>query len=130
VFDENHSLGAFYKYDYHPSGSLSSQFNTDEYQNGAFMERSESKISQENKFRKHIFNAYYNGKVGRLGIDLNIDGLFDDTEAPGNTNEFATSPTGETTLRTITSNTKSANNFWASKLIFSYPLLKGNLSEV
>ena len=160
TIDENHSLGAFYKYDYHPSGSLTSDFNTDEYQNGAFMERSESKINQDDKFKKHIFNAYYNGKVGKLGIDLNIDGLFDDTKTPGRTTE-QTHPqplpvmegsgytrggkeaeslstplphregSGEGlqgASRLIESNTNSANNFWASKLIFSYPVLKGNLS--
>jgi len=131
MIDENHSLGAFYKYDYHPSGTLTSQFNTDEYKNGIFTERSESEVWQDEKFKKHIFNAYYNGKVGHLGIDLNIDGLFDDTEAPGNTRELAWADgakTGNNAVRNIESNTKSANNFWASKLIFSYPLLKGNLS--
>ena len=131
MINENHSLGAFYKYDYHPSGTLTSQFNTDEYQNGIFMERSESEVYQDEKFKKHIFNAYYNGKVGNLGIDLNIDGLFDDTEAPGYTKELAWTDgakTGNATVRNIESNTMSANNFWASKLIFSYPLLKGNLS--
>jgi hypothetical protein len=70
--------------------------------------------------------------VGQLGIDLNIDGLFDKTETPGNTTEHSSVPSvavlQQQTIRTIESNTKSANNFWASKLIFSYPLLKGNLS--
>ena len=135
MIDENHSLGAYYKYDYHPSGTLTSQFNTDEYQNGQFMERSESEVYQDEKFKKHIFNAYYNGKVGQLGIDLNIDGLFDDTETPGRTAE-TTTPAGSVTrgstdgavVRTIESNTKSGNNFWASKLVLSYPLWKGNLS--
>ena len=131
MINENHSLGAFYKYDYHPSGTLTSQFNTDEYQNGIFTERSESEVYQDEKFKKHIFNAYYNGKVGKLGIDLNIDGLFDNTEAPGHTKELAWADgakTGNYAVRNIESNTKSSNNFWASKLIFSYPLLKGNLS--
>ena len=131
MINENHSLGAFYKYDYHPSGTLTSQFNTDEYQNGIFMERSESEVWMDEKFKKHIFNAYYNGKVGHLGIDLNIDGLFDKTETPGHTRELAWADgakTGNSAVRNIESNTKSANNFWASKLIFSYPLLKGNLS--
>ena len=128
MVDENHSFGAFYKYDRHPSGELTSQFNTDEYQNGIFMERSESQIWQDDNFKKHIFNAYYNGKVGNLGIDLNVDGLFDDTETPGQTTEHATSPAGEKMVRIIESNTKSANNFWASKLVFSYPVWKGNLS--
>ena len=128
MVNENHSFGAFYKYDRHPSGELTSQFNTDEYENGKFMERSESQIWQDDNFKKHIFNAYYNGKVGRLGIDLNVDGLFDNTETPGHTTEYATSPAGEKTVRTIESNTKSGNNFWASKLIFSYPVWKGNFS--
>ena len=128
MVNERHSFGAFYKYDRHPSGELTSQFNTDEYQNGIFMERSESQIWQDDNFKKHIFNAYYNGKVGNLGIDLNVDGLFDDTETPGQTTEHATSPAGEKMVRIIESNTKSANNFWASKLVFSYPVWKGNLS--
>ena len=131
MFNENHSLGALYKYDYHPKGELTSQFNTDEYENGLPMERSESEVFQDEKFKKHIFNAYYNGKVGKLGIDLNIDGLFDDTEAPGHTRELAWAngtKTNDCAIRNIESNTKSANNFWASKLIFSYPLFKGNLS--
>jgi hypothetical protein len=135
MIDENHSFGAFYKYDYHPTGKLTSQFNTNEYMNGVFTERSESDVWQDENFKKHIFNAYYNGKVGQLGIDLNIDGLFDDTETPGRTAE-TTTPAGSVTrgstdgaiVRTIESNTKSGNNFWASKLIFSYPVWKGSLS--
>ena len=123
MVDENHSFGAFYKYDRHPSTDFNSHFYTDNYVNGIFDEHSESRIWQDEKFSKHIFNAYYNGKVGQLGIDLNIDGLFDDTKTPGSTTETTNGQN-----RTIESNTNSGNNFWASKLIFSYPILKGNLS--
>ena len=123
MVDENHSFGAFYKYDRHPSTDFNSHFYTDNYVNGIFDEHSESRIWQDEKFSKHIFNAYYNGKVGQLGVDLNIDGLFDDTKTPGSTTETTNGQN-----RTIESNTNSGNNFWASKLIFSYPILKGNLS--
>ena len=133
MVNEKHSFGAFYKYDRHPSGELTSNFYTDSYENGKFKEHSESNIWQDDNFRKHIFNAYYNGKVGKLGIDLNIDGLFDNTETPGSTTEQTTTVQSvalpqQQTQRTIESNTNSSNNFWASKLIFTYPVWKGNLS--
>ena len=128
MVNENHSFGAYYKYDRHPKGDFNSHFVTDNYENGVFTEHSESDIWQGEIFTKHIFNAYYNGKAGQLGIDLNIDGLFDDTKTPGSTQEQTTAAGGTLTPRTIESNTNSGNNFWASKLIFSYPVLKGNLS--
>ncbi len=133
MVDENHSFGAYYKFDSHPSSDFNSSFNTDNYENGVYTERSESKIWQDESFRKHIFNAYYKGKVGQLDIDLNVDGLFDDTKTPGSTTETTTSadvPVGSEAdnKRTIESNTNSGNNFWATKLILGYPVLKGNLS--
>ena len=128
MVDENHSFGAFYKYDRHPKGEHNGWFYTDSYENGIYKERSESDITQEDEFKKHIFNAYYNGKVGQLSIDLNIDGLFDDTQSPGNTKEVTAEGGGSPVNRSIESNTLSGNNFWASKLIFGYPVWKGNLS--
>ena len=128
MVNENHSFGAFYKYDRHPGSDFNSMYYTDSYENGIFTERSESHITQEDMFKKHIFNAYYNGKVGQLSIDLNIDGLFDDTQSPSNTNEVTTEAGGSPVNRNIESNTLSNNNFWASKLIFGYPVWKGNFS--
>ena len=129
MVDQNHSFGAFYKYDRHPSGELSSDFNTDNYENGTYIERSESRISQKDNFHKHIFNAYYTGKVGKLGVDFNLDGLFDDTKTPGSTTEIMMPVQSvAVTQRTIESNTNSSNNFWATKLILSYPVWKGNFS--
>ncbi|MBR5083348.1 MAG: TonB-dependent receptor [Prevotella sp.] len=128
MVNENHSFGAFYKYDRHPGSDFNSMYYTDSYENGIFTERSESHITQEDMFKKHIFNAYYNGKVGQLSIDLNIDGLFDDTQSPSNTNEVTTEAGGRPVNRNIESNTLSNNNFWASKLIFGYPVWKGNFS--
>ena len=128
MLNENHSFGAFYKYDRHPSGDFNSMFYTDSYENAIFKERSKSHITQEDMFRKHIFNAYYNGKVGQLSIDLNVDGLFDDTQSPSNTQEVTTETGDSPVNRSIESNTISSNNFWASKLIFGYPIWKGNFS--
>ena len=124
MVNENHSFGAFYKYDRHPS----SDYNADNYENGQFTEHSESRVWQDETISKHIFNAYYNGKIGQLGIDLNVDGLFDDTKTPGSTTETTKDAVGGSTERSFESSTNSGNNFWATKLILSYPVLKGNLS--
>lgn len=128
MINENHSLGAFYKYDRHPKSDFTDMLLTDEYENDIFTEHSESDIRQSDESRKHIFNAYYNGKVGNLGIDFNVDGLFNKAETPGSTVEMATTATGETAQRSIESNTKNGNDFWATKLIFSYPVWNGELS--
>ena len=128
MVNENHSFGAFYKYDRHPSSDYNGMIFTDNYENGQFTEHSESRVWQDETISKHIFNAYYNGKIGQLGIDLNVDGLFDDTKTPGSTTETTKDATGGTTQRSFESSTNCGNNFWASKLIFSYPVWKGNLS--
>ena len=128
MVNENHSFGAYYKYDRHPSGKFNSLFLTDNYENSIFTEHSESDITQEEEFKKHIFNAYYNGRIGKLSVDLNIDGLFDDTQSRGNTKEQTTEAGDSPTRRSIESNTLSSNNFWATKLILGYPVWKGNLS--
>lgn len=128
MVNESHSFGAFYKYDRHPSGEMKSFFHTNNYENDVPTEQSDSRIWQKDSFSKHIFNAYYNGKAGQLGIDLNVDGLFDDTKTPGSTTEQTHTASSASIARTIESNTNSGNSFWASKLILSYPVWKGNLS--
>ena len=128
MVNENHTFGAYYKYDRTPSSETKGDYLTDMFENGILTEHSASYIWQDQSVKKHIFNAYYNGKAGQLGIDLNIDGLFDDTKTPGHTTEQTTVVDATPVDRDIESNTNSANNFWASKLIFSYPVLKGNLS--
>ena len=129
MLNENHSFGAFYKYDRHPGGDSDAFFYTDNYVNGVYTERSESHISGGvDDVRKHIFNAYYNGKVGNLGIDLNVDGLFDKTVEDNSTEETTIDANNVRSTHNVINGTKSSNNFWATKLIFSYPVLKGNLS--
>ncbi|MBO4721795.1 MAG: TonB-dependent receptor, partial [Muribaculaceae bacterium] len=128
MVNDHHSFGAFYKYDRRPGMDWGGTMLTDSYENGSLIEHSESKIWNDEGFKNHIFNAYYNGKVGNLGIDFNVDGLFDKTETPGSTDETTTEPDGTATHRFVENNTSSSNNFWATKLIFSYPVWNGNLS--
>ncbi|MCQ2289687.1 MAG: TonB-dependent receptor [Muribaculaceae bacterium] len=127
-FNENHSIGAFYKWDRHPASDNTATFTCDSYENGARSEHSESDINQRESFKKHIFNAYYNGKVGNLGIDFNVDGLFDNTNDPNSTRETIVDKDGNKTVTNINNLTVSKNNFWATKLVLTHPLWGGNLT--
>lgn len=128
IFNENHSIGAFYKFADRPYQDFEGMLYTDSYKNSNILERSESAILQKTTFKKHIFNAYYNGKVGKVGIDLNIDGLFDHTNEPNGTKENLMDAEGNKTFRQVDNLTQSKNRFIASKLILSYPICEGNLS--
>ncbi len=128
MVNENHSFGAYYKYDRHPSSNYKSLLFTDNYENGIYEESSVSDIRRDDRFRKHFFNAYYNGKLGKLGVDLNVDGLFDKTVTPSTTVETTTDLANNAVVRDIDSETNNGNNFWATKLVLSHPIWEGNLS--
>ena len=68
-------------------------------------------------------NAYYNGSAGKLGIDLNVDYYMDRNSELDNTDETS-SVDGLSNIRTATN---SKNKLWAGKLVFSYPVWKGQL---
>ena len=72
----------------------------------------------------HKVNAYYTGMWGsKLGVDLNIDWLYGDSENNQNITEHSTTE-GE---RTVHARSTSRNNLYAGKLVFSYPVAKGTL---
>ena len=129
--DDNHSLGAYYKFDRNPSHHASGWLNTDNYENGQYIERSENYITNTSSFTKHILNGYYNGKVGKLQIDFNVDALFDKTADPNTSDETVTrleNVVNPKQFRHVENDNEARNRFWATKLILSYPLWNGNLS--
>ena len=72
----------------------------------------------------HKVNAYYTGMWGsKLGVDLNIDWLYGDSESNQNITEHSTAE-GE---QTVHARSASRNNLYAGKLVCSYPVAKGTL---
>ena len=69
-------------------------------------------------------NAYYTGKVGKLGIDLNATVLRRETE--NNNNQYEHSI--EFGDHPITTNTIDKRTMAAGKLVLTYPVWKGELS--
>ena len=67
-------------------------------------------------------NAFYNGKVGKLNIDLNIDFLTNKKEENGDIQESVNLENS-----TMTSDSKTTNQMFADKLVLGYPVWKGML---
>lgn len=129
MVNENHTFGAYYKWDHNTHNKRKGWFLMKNFKNGTPTEDMLSNLDGDGNSRKHIFNAYYNGKVGNLSIDWNVDGLF------MNANDFQTTVENTTyhdgrpnTLNTVSYSTPSSNDFWATKLILSYPVWQGTLS--
>ena len=68
-------------------------------------------------------NAYYNGQMGKLNVDLNVDFV---SRKQGRDSEILeTLMNGD--KRTMTQEYMTLTEFWAGKLILSYPIWRGQL---
>ena len=73
---------------------------------------------------RHSVNAYYTGRIGKLGIDFNADYV---SHKDRTTQLMQVSENGEK-AETVNSDTRSSSHMHASKLLLTYPLWKGELS--
>lgn len=129
MLSENHSFGAFYKWDHNTKNKHDGWFNMDNYKNDVLEESMLSDLCGDDWQKKHIFNAYYNGKVHNLSIDWNVDGLFSNQDGWSETTETTTyADSKPATISGVKSFNFTSNDFWATKLVLSYPVWKGNLS--
>ena len=68
-------------------------------------------------------NAYYNGQVGKMGIDLNVDFLTDKTNVDNHINELV----NHTDVNAMEQDNSTSTRLWASKLVLTCPVWKGQL---
>lgn len=81
-------------------------------------------LTDYGKLPKHILNAYYNGRFGKLDVNIDI--------------AYFTKKEGESTVtnensenyadRTVNTKSDVDNDMFASKIVLNYPFLKGELS--
>jgi len=71
-----------------------------------------------------LLNAFYNGTFGKVGLDFSTNYLTNSTKSYSIVNEFSL----EHDNRIVESINYVKNNMLASKLVTTYPLLKGKLS--
>ena len=128
-FNEQHSLGMRYNYDYTPNNRWHiPPLPTTVYCDGERFEESSSSGWQDRLETRHDFNLYYNGQVKGLNIDFNADGLWQDMKNPQEMLERITSAEGGTQEQPVTSHNDEQNRLYAAKLVLSHPLWDGNVS--
>ena len=66
-------------------------------------------------------NAYYNGQVNKLNIDLNVDFLTDKENDDNQIDVYLPE------TQTMQQNSHVSSRLWATKLVLSYPVWKGQL---
>lgn len=126
--DANNSIGANFSYLRNPKESWNGDMNTSILQDEMLSESSHSHSDQLGQRSNLSSNIYYIGKIGKFGIDFNADWLWDKARQNDITNEHFQEIGKEEQVQTVRSITNKYNHLLASKLVFTYPLLGGELS--
>ena len=124
MFNDQHSMGFRYDTKAWLKPKMTGSFIADVTADGVFYDHLDNKLEQETTSNMpHTLNVYYNGRVGKTTIDFNTDYIFHKDR----TSQFTNEVSQEHTSRTVTSTNVVRNQLWASKLVLSWPLWKGNL---
>lgn len=128
AFNADHSIGARISFARTPKDTSRGRQQSVVTADGTTTETDVSDYTAPQGVTNVASNAYYTGKVGQLSIDFNTDWLWVNQQRPMNTYENYQQPGGEAQYQEVHSLTDTYYNLWASKLVFSLPLLGGNLS--
>ena len=123
MVNEHHSIGTYYV-----NGSTSlkpiSDLKSTSYADDVLVDEvSTVRHNMKHTMPKHHANIYYNGEVGKLGIDFNMDYMWRKKRETSNQSE--TNMNHEKNL--VASTSIGHSRMFAEKLILSYPLWKGQL---
>lgn len=123
MINDRHSVGAYYQNSWNrhiTDGSIPSEV----WQHGSLIDRYTSDVhNHSTALPRHNANLYYNGTVGKLGIDFNADYLWYKSRESSFSAE--TAEMGDD--RDVSNLTTSRNRMLAEKLVLSYPLWHGGI---
>lgn len=125
VFNDNHSMGLRYDTNWKIKDHGKIGMTADVMANGSFYDHLIN-TAEENSTSNmpHTVNAYYNGTVGKTGIDLNLDYMF----SKDRKDQFNDEVSQEQDSRIVTSQSVVRNELLAGKLALSWQLWGGSLS--
>ena len=124
VLSDNHSMGMRYDTKWYFKNKSHGTMIADVIADGQFYDHVENTADYHSTYNMpHTLNAYYNGRVGKLGIDVNLDYMFNKSRKHQLNNEVSQ----ERDSRIVTAQSMARSQLLAGKLVLSWPVLGGNL---
>lgn len=123
MFNPHHSIGAYYTNGFHKADASHSGFSSILTDGMPYDELSVDVHEESNTMPKHHANLYYNGTIGKLGIDFNTDFMWQKK----NSDLFNSEVSGNFEDAQVTSRTTNHSRLFAEKLVLSYPVWKGSV---
>ena len=120
---DNHSLGVRADLTHQMNGKNQVIYDEDVFENNSLIDHLYShQTSKETKPLGWLTNTYYNGKVGKLGIDFNFDFMRNGTDTDRENVEQS-----RVADDFVVSKSGTRSRLYATKLVLSYPVWKGEL---
>ena len=104
-FNENQVMGVRYDFDRNPQIEMRLDMNSSIHVDNLLEEESKSNTHSMTTNNRHTVNAYYNGNFNDWNVDLNMDGMWSDSNNP-----------------------IVAEELYAAKLVMEHPLWEGSFS--
>lgn len=121
MFNSNHSIGAYYTNGFKKTDADYSGFSRIMADGEAYDELSSDIREKSNTMPKHHANLYYAGKAGKLGIDFNMDFMWQKKTSDLLNNESS----GNFEDALVTSSTANRSRLFAEKLVLTFPVWNG-----
>ena len=123
LVNDSNSIGASYQY-YTMFHSNSTGWSQQDFVRNGVMEGVViANMNLNPTFQRHTLNAYYQGKIGKMAIDLN--GTYYD--GTNERNDVVTETSEKLEDREVHSSSKERNRMYAAKLILDFPMMGGKL---
>ena len=127
VFNDNHSLGMRYDTKWYFKNRDWGDMTADVTANGKFYDHLDNTVEHTTKSNMpHTLNAYYNGRVGKTGIDVNIDYMF----YKNRKSQYNDEVSQERDSRIVTAQSVVRNQLLAGKVALTWQVLGGNLHSL
>lgn len=123
MFNDSHSIGAYYSNGFTKQKSEHTGISRVLADGQPYDNITMYGSSNNNTLPKHHANLYYNGEIGKFGIDFNMDYMWRKSRNSMFNDE--TSDTQDNSL--VNSLGVNRSHMLAEKLVFSYPFWKGGI---